>query len=432
MFRWFVQAFDTGAQEKRYKNELFENHLSLMKVSLVLGIVLMLSFSVFDLMVEDGGQSATRYRFMLHAPIISSIGLSFFLWGNASNWQLYIASLAITAHLAAMHIMVIYGPESSFGISSGAAALNTVAIIMYILALFPLNAFAGAAITITIFSVYIYTYLWFANYNRLDFISNATNIFVVAFTGNLVCIWRERLLRQSHANQVRLDNERIRAEGILYQLVPERVVQRLKRGESPISEAHAEVCVTFADIVDFSNLSLATPPQLLVESLNALFERFVKEALDCGVEHFKSIGDSFMAVEVRDRFKSSDTKNSLDLALAMNRIAKEVSDHFGIDLRLRVGSHIGFAVGGVMEAISPFYDFWGTTVNIASRLEETGEVNRVQVSEAVRSRYGPFFNFEKRVEIDLKGHGSFLTYWLMGRKTGTDQPAMEPGKVTFM
>lgn len=416
MFQSLIQTFDTPAQETRYKTDLFDNHLSLMRISVIFGIVLMLSFSIFDLMVEEGGQTATRYRFMLHAPIIAGIGLLFFLTANARSWQFYIAGLAIAAHAAAMHIMVIYGPESSFGISSGAGALNTVAIIMYILALFPLNALAGAAITVTIFSVYLYSYLTFANFNRLDFISNATNVFVVALTGNLVCIWRERLLRKAHLNQVRLDNERIRAESILYQLVPERVVQRLKRGESPISEAHAEVCVTFADIVDFSNLSLVTPPQLLVESLNALFERFANEARDCGVEHFKSIGDSFMAVEVRNRLKTSDGKNSLDLALAMSRNAKEVSDHYGIDLRLRVGLHIGFAVGGVMEATSPFYDFWGTTVNIASRLEETGEVGRVQVSEAVRTRYGLTFNFEKRVETDLKGHGIFLTYWLTGRR----------------
>lgn len=420
MFRSLIQTFDSPSQEKRYKVELYENHLSLMRAAVFIGIALMLSFSIFDLMVENGGQTATRYRFMLHAPVIIGIGVSFYLWANASTWPIYIASLAIVAHAAAMHIMVIYGPESSFGISSGAGALNTVAIIMYILALFPLNAFIGAAITITIFTTYLFTYLTFANYSRLDLISNATNIFVVALTGNLVCIWRERLLRRSHANQVRLDDERIRAEAILYQLVPERVVQRLKRGESPISEAHAEVCVTFADIVDFSNLSLSTPPQLLVESLNALFERFANEARDCGVEHFKSIGDSFMAVEVRNRLKSSDGKNSLDLALAMNRYAKDVSDHYGINLRLRVGSHIGFAVGGVMEAISPFYDFWGTTVNIASRLEETAEVDRVQVSEAVRTRYGTAFDFEKRFEIDLKGHGIFLTYWLIGRKLSAE------------
>lgn len=45
-----------------------------------------------------------------------------------------------------------------------------------------------------------------------------------------------------------------------------------------------------------------------------------------------------------------------------------------------VGISNGPLVGGVIGAKKPVYDIWGNTVNEASRMDSTGVLDRIQVS----------------------------------------------------
>ena len=53
------------------------------------------------------------------------------------------------------------------------------------------------------------------------------------------------------------------------------------------------------------------------------------------------------------------------------------------DLTLRIGVHMGPGVAGVIGRERFIYDFWGDTVNVASRLESTGTPGQIQLSEKV-------------------------------------------------
>ena len=60
------------------------------------------------------------------------------------------------------------------------------------------------------------------------------------------------------------------------------------------------------------------------------------------------------------------------------------------------------------------YDVWGDTVNVASRMEASGEPGAVHVSEAVYLQTRQHFAFAAREPIELKGRGRMATYWLLG------------------
>lgn len=45
----------------------------------------------------------------------------------------------------------------------------------------------------------------------------------------------------------------------------------------------------------------------------------------------------------------------------------------------RVGLNVGPVVAGVIGAKKPHYDIWGNAVNVASRMDSTGEPNKIQV-----------------------------------------------------
>ncbi|MBO0881895.1 MAG: adenylate/guanylate cyclase domain-containing protein, partial [Mycobacterium sp.] len=62
------------------------------------------------------------------------------------------------------------------------------------------------------------------------------------------------------------------------------------------------------------------------------------------------------------------------------------------------------------------YDVWGDAVNVASRMESTDPVGRIQVPEAVYERLKNDFVLQERGAVEVKGKGIMRTWYLVGRK----------------
>ena len=84
----------------------------------------------------------------------------------------------------------------------------------------------------------------------------------------------------------------------------------------------------------------------------------------------------------------------------------------GVKLRIRIGINSGTAVGAVVGTTKFTYDMWGDTINIASRMESSGEPGRIQVAEGAFSRLKGKYVLEPRGVIDIKGKGKLETWFL--------------------
>jgi adenylate cyclase len=62
-----------------------------------------------------------------------------------------------------------------------------------------------------------------------------------------------------------------------------------------------------------------------------------------------------------------------------------------------------------------FYDVWGDAVNVASRMESTDSVGRIQVPEDVYRRLKGDFVLQERGVVEVKGKGVMRTWYLVGR-----------------
>lgn len=68
-----------------------------------------------------------------------------------------------------------------------------------------------------------------------------------------------------------------------------------------------------------------------------------------------------------------------DYALRIKEKLSEVNEHSFNNFRIRIGINVGPVVAGVIGARKPQYDIWGNSVNVASRMDSTGILDKIQV-----------------------------------------------------
>jgi class 3 adenylate cyclase len=81
---------------------------------------------------------------------------------------------------------------------------------------------------------------------------------------------------------------------------------------------------------------------------------------------------------------------------------------------MRVGIHTGPVVAGIVGVKKFQYDIWGDTVNTANRMESSGRVNKVNISQATHEmlKDDPDFSFESRGKVEAKGKGEMEMYFV--------------------
>jgi len=213
-------------------------------------------------------------------------------------------------------------------------------------------------------------------------------------------------------------------ESILRNILPDEIVDRLRRDpDGSVSQAFAEASVLFSDIQGFVPLSKRLGPERTVTLLNELIRGFDSLAAKYGVEKIKTIGDAYMAVAGLPNPALDHAARLARMALDMLDVANEVAERFGIEIRIRIGIASGPVTAGIIGTKKFSYDVWGDPVNLAARLESTGEPERIQISREAWKAMVPYFNVEPRGEIEIKGLGRQPTWFLVGPRA--DAP-LEP------
>lgn len=168
----------------------------------------------------------------------------------------------------------------------------------------------------------------------------------------------------------------------------------------------------FADLVGFTQASAGMSPEMLVELLNSIFSRFDIFVDRYGVEKVKTVGDEYMVAGGLPNPEPDHVLRMARLAIAMQEAISTFTIPDGKPLTLRIGMNTGPVVAGVIGTKKLAYDLWGNTVNVASRMETAGLPGRIQVTEATYKRLRSHFVLEPRGEIEVKGKGPMMTYWL--------------------
>lgn len=220
-------------------------------------------------------------------------------------------------------------------------------------------------------------------------------------------IWSKS--RSAWATGRELEAQKAKTETLLHNVLPGPVAERLRNGDT-IADAFSEVSVIFVDLVGFSQLSRTLSPRHLVEVLNRFFMLADQCAEKHQIEKVKTIGDAYLAV-------AGATIDQDNCALAAIAFAQDLMEQLsesppisGLTLQVRVGIHTGAVVGGVIGTSRMAYDYWGDTVNLASRVQGAAEPGSILTSESTYYRANEIVVFgQPRIEL-LKGIGETKVY----------------------
>ncbi len=213
-----------------------------------------------------------------------------------------------------------------------------------------------------------------------------------------------------------IEEERKKADALLLNVLPPKIAERLKAGESTIAERFDNVSVLFADIVGFTELAAERSPEEVVDILNTIFSAFDIFSERYKLEKIKTIGDAYMIVGGVPNPHPHHAEATADMALEMLETLEILRYTMKANVRVRIGMNTGPVVAGIIGQKKFSYDLWGDTVNTASRMESHGEANKIHCTEEVYELLKDTFVFEEREKIDIKGKGLMQTYFLLARK----------------
>lgn len=237
-------------------------------------------------------------------------------------------------------------------------------------------------------------------------------LLVTTALGILSSIISYRYKAQTYKAQKEAQTERQKAESLLLNILPESIAQRLKNGETIISEHYSNSTILFSDIVGFTEYCNGKSSDDIVALLNTIFSVFDEKVKELGLEKIKTIGDGYMVLADGKSDSSSDIIKIIELGEFMIQYIQKYSEENSIPLAIRVGVHTGEVTAGVIGKTKFSFDVWGDTVNVASRMESNGRAMEIHVTEAVAKKIGNKRTCINRGEISVKGKGLMKTFMI--------------------
>ncbi|CAJ1937526.1 unnamed protein product [Cylindrotheca closterium] len=200
------------------------------------------------------------------------------------------------------------------------------------------------------------------------------------------------------------------------------VTDRLLRTK-PIADLFPHATVMFADICGFTAWSSVREPTQVFTLLEQIYNSFDILARKRRVFKVETIGDCYVAAaglpDPRPDHAVAMCRFANECLIKMHSVVKKLEVRLGPDtaeLGMRFGLHSGPVTAGVLRGEKSRFQLFGDTVNTASRIETTGERNRVHLSEdtaRILIQSGKESWVERRDGVvAAKGKGDMVTYWL--------------------
>ncbi|XP_078190757.1 adenylate cyclase type 4 isoform X6 [Callithrix jacchus] len=259
-------------------------------------------------------------------------------------------------------------------------------------------------------------------------------------------LWKKKLRQEREETETMENLTRLLLENVLPAHVAPQFIGQNRRNEDLYHQSYECVCVLFASVPDFKEFYSESDINRegleclrLLNEIIADFDELLSKPKFSGVEKIKTIGSTYMAATGLNATSGQDAQQDaerscshlgtmVEFAVALGSKLDVINKHSFNNFRLRVGLNHGPVVAGVIGAQKPQYDIWGNTVNVASRMESTGVLGKIQVTEETAWALQSLgYTCYSRGVIKVKGKGQLCTYFLNTDLTRTGPPSATLG-----
>ncbi|XP_073933857.1 adenylate cyclase type 2 isoform X3 [Castor canadensis] len=244
-------------------------------------------------------------------------------------------------------------------------------------------------------------------------------------------LWKNKFKKEREEIETMENLNRVLLENVLPAHVAEHFLARSLKNEELYHQSYDCVCVMFASIPDFKEFYTESDVNKegleclrLLNEIIADFDDLLSKPKFSGVEKIKTIGSTYMAATGLSAVPSQEHAQEperqymhigtmVEFAFALVAKLDAINKHSFNDFKLRVGINHGPVIAGVIGAQKPQYDIWGNTVNVASRMDSTGVLDKIQVTEEtslILQTLG--YTCTCRGIINVKGKGDLKTYFV--------------------
>ncbi len=234
---------------------------------------------------------------------------------------------------------------------------------------------------------------------------------ILALAGGL---WNR--LRNIRRSKAIIEKEKERSEELLLNILPYEVAEELKQTGHCRAKTFSMVTVMFTDFKDFTNVSEKVSAELLVDEINFCFSAFDHIVQKYKVEKIKTVGDAYICVSGLPVLNFTHAFDVVSAAIEIRNFMltrkKEKESRKEIPFELRIGIHTGPVVAGIVGVKKFQYDIWGDTVNLAARMESSGEAGQINISGTTYALVKDKFNCTHRGKIQAKNKGEIDMYFV--------------------
>lgn len=221
--------------------------------------------------------------------------------------------------------------------------------------------------------------------------------------------------------RIEIEKQRDESEQLLLNILPEEVATELKSKGKATPQSYEMVTVMFTDFKGFTKIAEKLTPEQIVAELDRCFLAFDEILERFEMEKIKTMGDGYMCAGGLPVSNKTNPIDAVRAGLAMQefmyklKLEKEAKGEPVWELRL--GVHTGPVVAGVVGKRKFAYDIWGDTVNVASRMESSGEAGKVNISGATYEYVKSYFNCMHRGKIMAKNKGEIDMYFVESKSS---------------
>ncbi len=223
------------------------------------------------------------------------------------------------------------------------------------------------------------------------------------------------LYRYSRKSNQLISEERNRVEKILLNILPKDTADELQQKGFVEAKRFDQTTVLFTDFKGFTVFSERMSAEEMVKSIDFYFSKFDEIIGRYNLEKIKTIGDAYMCAGGLPTKNSTNAKDAVLAGLEILSFVKTVSltPPVGIQpLEVRIGINTGRTVAGIVGTKKFQYDIWGSTVNIASRMESACEIGKINISDNTYQLIKEDIACNYRGEIEVKNGFKLKMYYV--------------------